>query len=502
MKRITPEIEAEIVRLHSAEHWPIGTIARQLAIHHSVVRRVLGRKELMGPTLSERPSIVDPYLPFIRETLAAYPTLSASRLLVMLRERGYPGQKSRLREVVARLRARPKGEAYLRLRTLPGEQAQVDWADFGTLKIGRAERPLMAFVVVLSWSRRLIARFYLGSQMPVFLAGHVYVLERLGGAPRELLYDNLKSAVVERRGDAIRFNPTLLNLATHYRFAPRACGPRRGNEKGRVERAIRYLREAFFAARPFDGLDDLNAQLEAFCDGPAMDRRWPEDQTRTVREAFAEEQPRLLPLPDASFPCETHVPVQVGKTPYVRFDLNDYSVPHRHVESELIAVTGIDRVRIVDGVNVVADHPRSYDRGARVEDPRHESALLEHKAAAKQHRGTDRLVVAAPSTRTFLIRVAERGHNLGTAVAQLLRLLDEYGACPLEQAITECVQRDVVHIPAVRQLLQQDRHAVPRLPGAQPQDPRLRDIVVRPHALADYDLLTGTDQENDDDESR
>ncbi|MBZ5708085.1 hypothetical protein [Nannocystis pusilla] len=193
MKRMTPEIEAEIVRLHSAEHWPIGTIARQLTIHHSVVRRVLGRKELMGPTLSERPSIVDPYLPFIRETLAAYPTLSSSRLLVMLRERGYPGQKSRLREVVARLRARPKGEAYLRLRTLPGEQAQVDWADFGTLKIGRAERPLMAFVVVLSWSRRLVARFYLGPQMPVFLAGHVYVLERLGGAPRELLYDNLKS---------------------------------------------------------------------------------------------------------------------------------------------------------------------------------------------------------------------------------------------------------------------------------------------------------------------
>jgi transposase len=502
MKRITAELEAEIVRLHAAERWPIGTIARQLEIHHSVVRRVLGRKELVGPSLSERPSIVDPYLPFIREQLARYPTLSASRLLVMLKDRGYPGQKSRLREVVARLRPRPKAEAYLRLRTLPGEQAQVDWADFGTLKIGRAERPLMAFVVVLSWSRRLVARFYLGAQMPVFLAGHVYALGRLGGAPRELLYDNLKSAVVERRGDAIRFNATLLDLATHYRFAPKACAPRRGNEKGRVERAIRYIREAFFAARAFDDLDDLNAQLEAFCDGPAMDRRWPEDQTRTVRDAFAEEQPRLLSLPDEPFPCEAHVPVQVGKTPYVRFDLNDYSVPHGHVESERIAVTSVDRVRIVDGATVVADHPRSYDRGARVEDPRHESALIEHKAAAKQHRGTDRLVVAAPSSRAFLIRVAERGHNLGTAVAQLLRLLDEYGACPLEQAVAECIQRDVIHIPAVRQLLQQDRHAALRLPGAQPQDPRLRDIVVRPHALTDYDQLTHPDKDYDEDDLR
>jgi hypothetical protein len=93
-----------------------------------------------------------------------------------------------------------------------------------------------------------------------------------------------------------------------------------------------------------------------------MDRRWPEDQTRTVRDAFAEEQPRLLASPDEPFPCEAHVPVQVGKTPYVRFDLNDYSVPHRHVESELIAITSVDRVRIVEGATVVADHPRSYDR--------------------------------------------------------------------------------------------------------------------------------------------
>lgn len=500
MKRTRPELEAEIVRLHAAERWPIGTIARQLHLHHSVVRRVLGQKERLGPSLSERPSIVDPYLPFIQETLATYPTLTANRLLAMLKERGYPGQQTRLREIVARLRPRPKAEAYLRLRTLPGEQAQVDWADFGSLKIGRAERPLMAFVVVLSWSRRLVARFFLGAQMPVFLAGHVHVMQRLGGVPRELLYDNLKSAVVERHGDAIRFHPTMLQLATHYRFAPRACAPRRGNEKGRVERAIRYLREAFFAARAFDGIDDLNDQLETFCDGPAMDRRWPEDPTRTVRDAFTEEQPRLLSLPDEPFPCEAHVPVQVGKTPYIRFDLNDYSVPHPHVQRALIAVTSVDRVRIVDGATVVADHARSYDRGARVEDPQHTGALVNHKAAAKQHRGTDRLVVAAPSTQAFLLRVAERGHNVGTTVAQLLRLLDEYGACPLEQAVAECTRRDVVHIPAVRQLLQQDRHAVPRLPGAQPQHPRLRDIVVRPHALADYDALTHTDPETHEDD--
>ena len=137
----------------------------------------------------------------------------------------------------------------LRLRSLPGEQAQVDWGHFGHLRIGRARRPLMAFVMVLSHSRQIFLRFCLDARMESFLRGHVGAFTAWGGVPRVLLYDNLKSAVLERRGDAIRFHPTLLTFAGHYRYEPRPVAVARGNEKGRFERAIRYVRDGFFAAR-------------------------------------------------------------------------------------------------------------------------------------------------------------------------------------------------------------------------------------------------------------
>ncbi|MGH9859027.1 MAG: IS21 family transposase, partial [Candidatus Acidiferrales bacterium] len=268
-------LEAEILRLHHAEHWPIGTIAAQLRVHHSTVRRVLAQAGVEVTKSTVRASIVEPYLAFIVETLAKYPTLRASRLHTMVRERGYTGAPDHFRAIVARLRPRPAAEAYLRLRTLPGQQAQCDWAHFGELTIGRAERPLMAFVMVLSYSRHLFLRFYFGASMSYFIRGHVAAFAYFNSAPRVVLYDNLRSAVLERTGNAIRFNPTLLELAAHYRFEPRPVAVARGNEKGRAERAIRFARDAFFAAREFRDLDDLNAQALTWCEGAAAERPCP-----------------------------------------------------------------------------------------------------------------------------------------------------------------------------------------------------------------------------------
>ena len=182
-----------------------------------------------------------------------------------------------------------------------------------------------------------------------------------------MLYDNLRSAVLERRGDAIRFHPTLLELAGHYRFEARPVAVARGNEKGRVERAIRYVRDSFFAARQWRDLDDLNAQAQIWCQGQASDRPCPEERSITVRQAFAQERPKLLALPDNPYPTEDRVDVRIGKTPYARFDLNDYSVPHTQVCKTLTAVATPWQVRILDGTEVVATHARSYDKGQQVE---------------------------------------------------------------------------------------------------------------------------------------
>jgi transposase len=502
-----PDIEAQILRFYHAEKWTIGTIARQLHIHHSVVRRVLAQAGLPRVGPPPRPSKIDAYLPFIRQTLESFPTLTASRLYVMAYERGYRGSPDHFRHLIACHRPRRKAEAYLRLRTLPGEEGQVDWAHFGHLEIGRARRPLMAFVMVLSYSRQIFLRFFLDARMMAFrhvrvrernadmenfLRGHVAAFEAWQGVPRVLLYDNLKSAVLERRGDAIRFHPTLLGFAGHYRYEPRPVAVARGNEKGRVERAIRYVRDAFFAARTFTDLDDLNAQAEAWCKGLAADRRCPEDLKRSVREVFAEETPRLLPLPDNPAPLLERVAVSVGKTPYVRFDLNDYSVPHAQVRRVLTVLADPHEIRVVDGGAVLACHRRSYDCGEQIEQADHVAALVKHKRAAGKHRATDRLVQAAPASQTLLIRAAERGANLGTITAALMRLLAQTSAAEMQAAILEALQRGVPHPNAVRLALARRREQRGELPSVGvvlPPHLQARDTTVQPHALETYDQL-------------
>ena len=491
----TPDTEAQILRYYHAEKWRVGTIARQLHVHHDVVRRVLAQSGLPCTDGPPRRSKIDPYLPFIQQTLQSFPTLTAARIYAMVRERGYPGRPDHFRHLIARHRPRRKAEAYLRLRCLPGEEAQIDWGHFGHVTIGRARRSLMAFVAVLSHSRQIFLRYFLDARMENFLRGLVGAFTDWGGNPRVLLYDNLKSAVVERRGDAILFHPTLLNLAGHYRYEPRPVAVARGNEKGRVERAIRFVRDSFFAARKFKDLDDLNAQAKAWCHGIAADRQCPDDpQRRRVRDVFAEEVSRLLPLPDNPVPLLERVEVSVGKTPYVRFDLNDNSVPHRYARRILTVLADPHEVRIVDGAEILACHQRSYDKGKQIEIADHIKALVDEKRAARQHRTTDQLAQAAPASQTLLVRAAERGANLGAITNGLLRLLERNSAEELQAAILDALARDAPHPNAVRLALERRRRQRgedPPIAVVMPAHVQARDIVVRTHELETYDKLTG-----------
>jgi len=212
----------EIRRLFFAEHWRVGTIAAQLGLHPDTVRRALATDRFARPS-PVRPSVLDPDRLFLQATLQQYPRLRATRLYEMVRQRGYPGSVVSLRRAVRTLRPAPTAAAYLRLNLLPGEQGQADWGSFGTVRMGRATRRLSAFVLVLSWSRALHAVFTLDQSLESFLRGHVEAFTAFHGVPRVVAYDNLKSAVLERQGEAIRFHPRLLELCGHYHFVPRPC---------------------------------------------------------------------------------------------------------------------------------------------------------------------------------------------------------------------------------------------------------------------------------------
>jgi len=494
---IEPDLENKILRYHYAEKWPVGTIARQLKVHHSTVRRILTNAGVTKEQLSSRPSLLDPFVGFVTETLEKFPTLRASRLYEMVCERGYRGRPDHFRHLMALYRPKRRPEAYLRLKTLPGEQAQVDWGHFGHLVIGRAKRPLMAFVMVLSSSRKIFLQFFLSQQMGNFLRGHEAAFTAWNGVPRVLLFDNLKACVLERKGDAIRFNPTFLEFSAHYRFEARPVAVARGNEKGRVERSIRYIRDNFFAGRSWRDLDDLNEQALRWCEGIAADRLCPEDRTVSVREAFAKEKELLLSLPANPYPSHDRAEVKSGKTPYVRFDWNDYSIPYTHVQRLLTVIATADKVSILEGSEVIAEHARSYDKGAQIEEERHIQELTDRKKQARHHRGQDRLSKAVPCSHDFMMEAAQQGYALSAIVKQLIKLLDLYGAKELELAMNAALLRKVPHPNAVRIELQKQRETLEQLPPVDldlPKDPRVRELVIRPHALENYSVLENLEE--------
>jgi len=492
---ISKEKENQILRYHFVEHWKVGTIAAQLSIHHSVVDRVLSQAGMPKIERSLQPSIIDPYLPFINETLAKYPTLTAARLYDMVKTRGYPGGPSLFRQRIAQMRPRKQPEVYLRLKTLCGEQAQVDWGHFGHITIGKAKRPLMAFVMVLSWSRQIFLRFYLNQQMENFLRGHVAAFEQWQGIPKILLYDNLKSAVLAREGSVIQFHPTLLALSSHYCFEAHPVAVARGNEKGRVERAIRYIRDNFFAARQWKNVDDLNEQADLWCQGISATRICPGETHLTVGEAFNQEQPTLFPLPDDAFPTREQVEVSARKTPYIRFDLNDYSIPHTHVQKTLTVSADLNTVRIIDGDKRLTTHERSFDKGQQVEQQAHIDALWQHKTQAKHSRGHHRLSQASPLIESLLTQAVDRGHVLKTTINLLIECLDAYGQSEFHLAVEEALAQQSPHPEGVRKILErrrEKRQQPPPLAVAVPE--KARQYGVKTANLSDYDNLQYPEQ--------
>lgn len=492
---MSPEEIAEARRLFYGEHWKVGTVSEYLRRHPDAIKRAIGADSFMSKGRHVA-SKLDPYLGFIEETLNRYPRLNATRIFEMIVSRGYEGKVGQTRRAVRRLRPTPAAEAYLRLKKLPGEEAQADWGSFGHVMVGRAKRALSVFVIILSWSRAMYALFTLDQKQDNFLRGHVKAFECFGGVPRVILYDNLRSAVLSRVGDAIRFHPRLLEFSGHYHFEPRPVAVARGNEKGRVERAIRFLRDRFFAARAFRDVDDLNAQFQRWRDEWAHARPCPGNVDMTVAEALDKEREVLMPLPGSGFCCDSIHTVRSGKTPYVRFDLNDYSIPFELVRKPLTLIGSETEIRILDEGKEVARHPRSYDRGETIEEERHISALVEAKRSARQSRGITRLFQAVPGAKGLLERVVEHGQNLSTATKQLERMLDDYGEKELSVAIEQVNERGLSAPSAVAQILEQERRRrrmKPPVKAPITNDPRVRDLHVTPHRLEQYDELAKND---------
>jgi transposase len=482
------EIAAEVLRLHFGEHWPVGTIARQLGLHADVVRRVIGRPQGSAAPGSRAASVLSPYYEFVEQTLREYPSLRSTRLYDMLRSRGYPGSPRTVREYVAKVRPEPKAEAYLRLEALPGEQAQIDWAHVGKVAVPGGERSLWVFVIVLSYSRALWGELVFDTSVHSLCRSLVRAAAYFGGVTRQWLFDNPKTVVHERVGDAVRFNPTLLGLCAHLRVQPRLCGVRQPEHKGKVERAIRYLRDRFFAGRHISDPAHGNRELLQFLDEIALRRPHAADPSRTVADALVEERARLLALPDPLPSTEHAIPIDIDKQAFGRLDTNRYSVPTTYAE-RTITLAGDDRVvRFLDGATEVARHPRSFGRNQVIETPAHRVELLRDRRGGRDLKGRDRLRAVCPRIDELLARWVEDGRVLGAMCSRLVRVLDLYGDVVFSAAVGDVLDRNATDIGALNVACEQRRRQQARpIPVDVSMPAHIPDRDVIPHALEDYD---------------
>ncbi len=373
----------------------ITAIARRTGHDPKTIRKYIARGielPVYGPRQVGRPNKLTPYLDYLRERIAAYPDLSAVRLTRELRERGYGGAYTAVKRFVAAIRPNEGPKPYeVRFETPAGHQAQVDFARF---VVSFEDEPGVAriiwlFSLVLGYSRHIVARFVLHQDLQTLLRCHMRAFEVIGGVPIEILYDRMKTAVTgEDREGHIIYNRSLIALAQHYGFLPRACRPYRAKTKGKVERPFSYIRQDFFLARSFRNLDDLNAQLAEWLDTVANVRLHGTTQ-RIVSEAFAAEKLELQPLPATSFDALLKLERRVSHDGFVSIGGNYYSVPDR--SRRVVEVHQLpDTIRILDQGRLVASHPVLEGRRQYQVDPSHRQGSA---ARAMRHGYEDSITI-------------------------------------------------------------------------------------------------------------
>jgi transposase len=357
----------------------VSAIARQLGIDRKTVRAHLARG-LTAPVYKvrpPRPRPIDPFEPYLRERVVAFPTLTGRRLWRELKERGYQGGYTAITDLLRDLRPPRTTGFEVRFETSPGEQAQVDFAQF---VVEFTDEPgvrhiVWLFSLVLGYSRLIWARFVVHQDLQTVLRCHIAALEAIGGVPREILYDRMKTAVIGGDLDGlVIYNRALLDLACHYGFQPRACRPYRAKTKGKVERPFRYIREDFFLAGSFGNLEDLNGQLRHWLETVANPRVHATTR-RVINEAFAEERSALKPLPLGPYQTIIRLERRVSHEGMVCVGGNLYSVPDTTRRRVLDVHVLADAIRIFEDSALIACHAPLEGRGEKRLDPAHRKML-------------------------------------------------------------------------------------------------------------------------------
>ena len=421
----------------------ISAIARAVGADRKTVRRALreGPQDAQPAGRPPRPSLLDPYKDFIKARLEVA-DFTAQRLLQDIRAEGYRGSYNLVKRFVAPLREEKRHRAVLRFETLPGLQAQVDWAGgFGTIEVDGKLKHLSCFSMILGYSRYQYVEFTLSRNLSAFLACHVRAFEYFRGVPAEVLYDNLKTAVVSHVGGVVEWLPRFADFAACYGFTPRACRPYRAQTKGKVERPFPYIRSNFFLGRHFRDLADLNAQTRAWLDGTANLRVHGTTGERPL-DRFEKERPSLRPLPQKAFATAETVFRSSTRDCLISYGGNFYSVPHRHAARRGLRVeVEADALSIYWREEMIARHALCQGKRRRIIDPAHLEGLRPETCLTPTQKRLEELRRLGPTAGTFidgLVRAETR--FLPWQLSKLEALLFKVGSETLQKAMEHALR--------------------------------------------------------------
>jgi transposase len=462
-------------------------IAEKLQLDRKTVQRWLDRKSFAPETSAKpRPSKLDGFKGQIQAWLERHP-YTATQIHLKLREAGYDGGYTILKEYVAAVRPKTK-EAYLTLKFAPGQCAQVDWGSAGVIQVGNTRRALSFFVMVLCHSRRMFVEFTLGQAQEQWLSCHQHAFEYFGGlVPKEIMVDNCKTAVLSHPEDGpVVLNPRYADFARHCGFLIKPCGPRRPNEKGRVENAVGYIRKNFLAGLHCDEFAEMNPAVRLWLDMVANQRIHGETRQKPA-VLFETERAQLQPLPARPYDDSVVKPAPVTSRCRVTFDSNRYSVPSKYASRLLTMKVTADKLRLYDVDQLVAEHVRSYERHRDFENPDHVKELVALRRKAQRSRMVTRFLKLSPHAREYYEQLGERRMNAAHHVEKILALAEVYGTELTRRALDDAHALSAYSCEYVANLLEQRHRLTPppeeiRLTHA----PEALQLELRPPNLAIY----------------
>jgi transposase len=478
----------EIHRLHLVEKWSARKIARHLHIGRRTIARYLDDPAPAPVHRRDRASKLDPFKPAINDLLQQDPTANAPVIVQRLLPLGFDGGVTIVKDYLRALREDSIARrAYVRVEPGPGDRFDIDWGHFDPLIYHGATRKLYAFCLVESHSRKMYLEFTHSQAFECFVRCHIHAFHELGGCARELWYDNLATAVAEHDGNLVRFNPRFLGFAREFNFIPRACHVAAAWEKGKVERAIGYIRQNFWPLRSFRDLDDVNRQAHQWVAEVANQRRHRETN-EIPEQRFQPESLRQLPalMPDYRDTEEA----LVYKDLRLCFDGNRYCVPPRYVGLKLIVKADGSWVTIYHRLREIVQYPRCWQRGQTFGAERFEKELFAQLAAAERSAAQQRLItLVGPNAEQYLRRLTDTDRSLTRQVRELLTLVREFGPQAVSAAIAKAHAAQAFGADYVANILQQQQQRRELQPPLTFKDSALNELVTDPLSLAEYDAF-------------